>query len=92
MPSAVWSGHLHFGLVAPSARRPTLINRLHDFLGPPDCVCDGANRRRSFLSSIELSELAFREDTRCDQQHTFPALVTKQFISFVFCSPSPAQV
>jgi hypothetical protein len=58
-----------------SPRGPAFVNRLHDFLGPPHCVCDCAHSCRNSFSAVKLSELAGGEDTRCDQQHTLPPLV-----------------
>jgi len=54
----------------------------------PGAPCDCAHGRRNSFPAIELCQLAGGEDTRCDQQHTLPALVhAKQFIIFAFCSP-----
>jgi hypothetical protein len=58
-----------------STCRPPLVDCLHDFFRPSHSICDGADRCGHSFTSIELSQFAGREDTRCDQQHTFPALV-----------------
>jgi hypothetical protein len=58
-----------------AASRPPLINRLHDFLGPPHCVPDCAHGRRNSLSAIKLRQLAGSKNTRRDQQYALAAFV-----------------
>ena len=42
------------GVDTSSTSGPAVINRLHDFFGPPNRVRDCAHSRRNTLASIEL--------------------------------------
>lgn len=46
-----------------SRRGPALVNRLHNFFGPPHRVRDCADGRRNSLTAIKLHELAGSKDT-----------------------------
>ena len=58
-----------------STSRPSFINRLHNFFGPPHRVRDCVNCRRNSFPAIKLSEFAGSEDTCRDQQHALAGLV-----------------
>jgi hypothetical protein len=64
-----------------SRSRPPLVNRLHDFLGPPHRIRDCAHGRRNSLPTLKLCQLARSEDTRRDQQYAFAALVHAESLS-----------
>jgi len=44
-----------------STSRPSFINRLHNFFGPPHRVRDCADSRRNPLPAVKLGELACGE-------------------------------
>jgi len=60
---------------------PSVVNGLHDFLGPPHRVCDCTDSRWNSFPAIKLCQLAGSEDTRRDQQHPFAALVHAESLS-----------